>query len=135
MPTLDLQPKHLRVLLDLLRQNVPDAEVWAYGSRVNHTAHETSDLDLVIRNPERLDAPLKNLPRLRDALWKAISPSSSKFSIGRGFPKTSVVRFNASRWCPCPVSTPPPNENRNAAYVSRRGKEAGREQVAGNDFA
>src|SRR5579862_4525512 len=46
MPTLDLPPNHLRVLLDLLRQNVPDAEVWAYGSRVNHTAHEASDLDL-----------------------------------------------------------------------------------------
>jgi uncharacterized protein len=26
-------------------------EVWAYGSRVNGTAHEGSDLDLVIRTP------------------------------------------------------------------------------------
>lgn len=74
MPTLDLQPKHLRLLLDLLRQNVPDAEVWAYGSRVNHAAHETSDLDLVIRNPERLDAPLKNLHRLREALSESNLP-------------------------------------------------------------
>ena len=74
MPTLDLQPKHLRVLLELLRQNVPGAEVWAYGSRVNHTAHETSDLDLVIRNPESLEAPLKNLHRLRDALSESNLP-------------------------------------------------------------
>jgi predicted nucleotidyltransferase len=74
MPTLDLQPRHLRVVLDLLRQNVPDAEVWAYGSRVNQTAHETSDLDLVIRNPERLDAPFKNLHRLRDAFSESNLP-------------------------------------------------------------
>ena len=32
-------------------------EVWAYGSRVNGTAHDGSDLDLVIRDKE-----LKGLP-------------------------------------------------------------------------
>ncbi len=74
MPTLDLQPRHLRVLLDLLRRYTPEAEVWAYGSRVNHTAHETSDLDLVIRDPRRLDAPLKNLHRLREALAESNLP-------------------------------------------------------------
>jgi DNA polymerase sigma len=74
MPTLDLQPRHLRVLLDLLRQYTPEAEVWAYGSRVNQTAHETSDLDLVIRHPRRLDLPLKNLHRLREALSESNLP-------------------------------------------------------------
>ncbi len=33
-------------------------EVWAYGSRVNGTAHEGSDLDLVLRTPG-----LQKLPR------------------------------------------------------------------------
>lgn len=33
----------------LLGQHVPQAEVWAYGSRVNGGAHEGSDLDLVLR--------------------------------------------------------------------------------------
>src|SRR5437870_1889774 len=42
MPTLDLQPKYLRQLLDLLNQTVPGMEIWAYGSRVNHTGHEAS---------------------------------------------------------------------------------------------
>ncbi len=74
MPTLDLQPKHLAALLEALRKNVPDAEVWAYGSRVNHTAHETSDLDLVIRNPDQLDAPQRNLHRLRAALSESNLP-------------------------------------------------------------
>ena len=71
---IDLQPKHLSMLLDVLRQHAPDAEVWAYGSRVNHTAHETSDLDLVIRNPERLDAPFKNIHQLRGALSESNLP-------------------------------------------------------------
>ncbi len=74
MPTLDLQPRHLSVLIELLRQYVPNAEVWAYGSRVNHTSHETSDLDLVIRNPEQLDAPCKNVSRLREALSESNLP-------------------------------------------------------------
>ncbi len=74
MPTLDLHPRHLSVLLELLRQYAPEAEVWAYGSRVNQTAHETSDLDLVIRNPEQLDTPIKNLHELRDALSESNLP-------------------------------------------------------------
>lgn len=32
-------------------------EVWAYGSRVNGTAHEGSDLDLVIRNAQLTPLP------------------------------------------------------------------------------
>ncbi len=49
-------------------------EVWAYGSRVSGGAHEGSDLDLVLRNPEKLDAPHKNLHRLRDALTESDLP-------------------------------------------------------------
>lgn len=35
----------------MLRKHVPDAEVWAYGSRVNGESHEGSDLNLVVRGP------------------------------------------------------------------------------------
>ena len=35
----------------MLKDHVPHAEVWAYGSRVNGESHEASDLDLVIRGP------------------------------------------------------------------------------------
>lgn len=48
---LDLAPRHLAILQRLLAEHVPQAEVWAYGSRVNGTAHEGSDLDLVLRHP------------------------------------------------------------------------------------
>ena len=34
----------------LLHKYVPDAEVWAYGSRVNGESHEGSNLDLVLRS-------------------------------------------------------------------------------------
>ena len=37
--------------MTLLHDQVPNAEVWAYGSRVNGDGHAASDLDLVLRNP------------------------------------------------------------------------------------
>ena len=32
----------------MLQRHVPYAEVWAYGSRITGTAHEGSDLDLLV---------------------------------------------------------------------------------------
>jgi uncharacterized protein len=46
-------------LLQFLRRYSPEAEVWAYGSRVNGDGHECSDLDLVLRNPSDLKNPSK----------------------------------------------------------------------------
>ena len=45
-------PRPYREQLEaLLREHVPGAEVWSYGSRVNGESHEGSDLDLVLRSP------------------------------------------------------------------------------------
>jgi predicted nucleotidyltransferase len=74
MPRLELNPNYLRQLLDLLRRYVPEAEVWAFGSRVNGDGHEGSDLDLVLRNPVRLTEPQKQLGALRDALSESNIP-------------------------------------------------------------
>jgi predicted nucleotidyltransferase len=74
LAVLDLLPRHLGLLVDTLKKNVPHAEVWAYGSRANHLAHESSDLDLVIRNPGQLEVPQKNLHKLRDALAESPLP-------------------------------------------------------------
>ena len=49
---LDLPRRHRRIVEGLLREHVPEAEVWAYGSRVNGESHEGSDLDLVVRGPK-----------------------------------------------------------------------------------
>jgi predicted nucleotidyltransferase len=74
MPKLDLPPVYRQMLLDLLGAHLPDAEVWAYGSRVNGQAHDGSDLDLVVRNPDRLDQPQRQLYLLRDALTESNLP-------------------------------------------------------------
>ncbi len=49
---LDLPQRYRHELLSLLEAHVPEAEVWAYGSRVKGTNHEGSDLDIVLRGPE-----------------------------------------------------------------------------------
>ena len=48
---LDLPSPYREAVEALLREHVPDAEVWAYGSRVNGMSHPGSDLDLVLRSP------------------------------------------------------------------------------------
>ena len=60
---LDLPLRYRTQLEALLREHVPDAEVWAFGSRVNGSSHEASDLDLVLRDPklERLGEGYSNL--------------------------------------------------------------------------
>ena len=74
MLKLNLSPDHLRLLLDILKTHAPEAEVWAYGSRINGGGHEGSDLDLVLRSPAGLDQPQKQLPALRDALSESNLP-------------------------------------------------------------
>ena len=74
MPKLDLPPAYRRMLIELLATHAPDAEVLAYGSRVNGQAHDGSDLDLVVRNPDRLAAPQTRLHLLRDALTESDLP-------------------------------------------------------------
>lgn len=71
---LDLSPRHLDILLGLLRQHVPGAEVWAYGSRVAGGAHEGSDLDLVLRNARSATEPVSGLPDLQSALQDSSLP-------------------------------------------------------------
>lgn len=73
MPQLDLACLHLRAsdlaqLRQLLARHVPQAQVWAYGSRVNGQSHDTSDLDLVLRNPSDLKKPMDEFCDLKEAL-------------------------------------------------------------------
>lgn len=53
-PCLHLPEPYLRMVQDILRTHLPEAEVWAYGSRVNGDYYDTSDLDLVARQPDDL---------------------------------------------------------------------------------
>ena len=53
-PRLDLRPDHWAIVLDILRQHVPDRKVLAFGSRATWTAKDYSDLDLAILGDEPL---------------------------------------------------------------------------------
>ena len=46
--TLELDPSHRNIVLEILTRHVPGREVWAFGSRVNGRARRFSDLDLTI---------------------------------------------------------------------------------------
>lgn len=71
---LDLRPEWLEIVRTLISAHIPYAEVWAYGSRVQGTSHEGSDLDLVVRNPSDLSEPQANLSSLRVALSESNLP-------------------------------------------------------------
>ena len=51
---LHLPPRYLQQVQALLRAHLPNAQIWAYGSRVNGDHYEASDLDLVVRFPEAM---------------------------------------------------------------------------------
>jgi uncharacterized protein len=71
---LDLRPEWLDMLRDLIAAHLPGVEVLAYGSRVQGTAHDGSDLDLVLRNPDGTALPLMTLEDFREALSESDLP-------------------------------------------------------------
>ena len=71
---LHLLPKHRRVLETLLRQYLPDVEVWAYGSRVNGRSHDGSDLDLVLRGSDLKEIPTDQLGDFEEAVQESNIP-------------------------------------------------------------
>lgn len=74
MSSLDLRPEWLAIVQHILAKHLPEAEVLAYGSRVTGTAHEGSDLDLVVRNPHKPMIPVHNLGEVRDAFSESNLP-------------------------------------------------------------
>lgn len=57
--------EELKIVDAILTEHVPDAEVWAFGSRVTGRARPYSDLDLVIETDEPLS--LGAIAALREA--------------------------------------------------------------------
>ena len=50
MNKLDVKPKYLAMLVNIFDNYCPNAEIWAYGSRVNGKSHSGSDLDMTVVN-------------------------------------------------------------------------------------
>lgn len=74
MAKLDLRPEWLETVRRLIALHLPDAEVLAYGSRVNGTSHDGSDLDLVARNPADPSKPLTGVGALQHAFSESNLP-------------------------------------------------------------
>lgn len=66
---IDLKPRHLAMVKAILAEYAQGYPVWAYGSRVTHTGHEGSDLDLVIHQ-----ANSEIVSRLRLAFQQSLLP-------------------------------------------------------------
>ena len=60
---IDVEPRHLEMVTEILERYLPDREVWAYGSRVSGRSWQYSDLDLVVMG----DQPM-NLGQREDML-------------------------------------------------------------------
>ena len=73
--TVDLTPEHSRIVLDVLRQHVPDRKILVFGSRASGCARQYSDLDLAIIGDEPLTLDISAILR------EAFSDSDLPFKV------------------------------------------------------
>ena len=71
---LRLPSRYRQQVEDILRENMPRVEAWAYGSRVNGESHEASDLDLALRAPGLRPIPSADMEALREAFRESNIP-------------------------------------------------------------
>ncbi len=69
-----LREKDKQALLQIFSSADLEVEVWAYGSRVNGTAHEGSDLDLVIRTHNLKPLPFDKYSELCEKIRNSNIP-------------------------------------------------------------
>ncbi len=69
-----LRKKDKQTLLQIFSSASVPIEVWAYGSRINGTAHDGSDLDLVIRSADLKRLPLEVLGDLTEKIQESDIP-------------------------------------------------------------
>ena len=68
----DITSEQLKYLLNEMQHYLPDATVWAFGSRVKGSNRPTSDLDLAVHCDK--ETARKDLPRLNAALVESDLP-------------------------------------------------------------
>lgn len=71
---LRLPLRYRAMVQEILNQYLPDSEVWVYGSRARGDHHDTSDLDLVVRNPLDLTQPCGAIVDAREAFSQSNLP-------------------------------------------------------------
>lgn len=86
---INVTPQHLQIIKNILKKNIPEYEIRAFGSRVTGKAKTYSDLDLVIMSPAPIDKKIlytteeefaeSDLPFRVDILdWQTIPDSFQK---------------------------------------------------------
>lgn len=97
-----LEQKFSDEIKSIIKKTFPNALIWAYGSRVDGTAHEGSDLDLVVKDFGQKDAYLfelkeelkeSNIPFLIDILEFDKLPENFQKEIKKNY----VVFYNGHR--------------------------------------
>ena len=73
---IDLPENLLIQVKAILKKYLPEAEIWAFGSRVTGTAKVYSDLDLVVLGKEKL--PQKQYYQLQEAFQESELPIKSR---------------------------------------------------------
>ena len=84
MSKLFLRPQYLKILTDIFESYCPEAEIWAYGSRVKGEAHDSSDLDMVVRSFNSN----KNIYKLRELINDSNIPILTDILEFEKLPKT-----------------------------------------------
>ena len=69
-----LREKDKQTLVQIFSAVDTPIEVWAYGSRVSGTAHDGSDLDLVIRSKDRKKLPANVFMELKEKVTESNIP-------------------------------------------------------------
>lgn len=69
-----LKSKYRQMLLDIFSHLTIPVEIWAYGSRVKGTAHDGSDLDLVIMSKDGKKIPMNILMELKEKIRESNIP-------------------------------------------------------------
>ncbi|MEA1937538.1 MAG: nucleotidyltransferase domain-containing protein [Pseudomonadota bacterium] len=69
---IEITPEETKIIKDILTCHVPDAKVWAFGSRVTCGARTCSDLDILVKAADRLDFVL--LAEIKEAFMESDLP-------------------------------------------------------------
>lgn len=72
--SLYLREQDRRQFCKLLAKYLPGVTAWAYGSRVKGEAHDTSDLDVVLRSPDLQPIAIDRLEDFLDAVRESNIP-------------------------------------------------------------
>jgi len=69
---IDADPEYVKIIKNILEEQVPEFEVRAFGSRVDGKAKRYSDLDLVLVGKQKIS--IRKLRQLEDAFQESDLP-------------------------------------------------------------